>query len=246
MGGIVSMAEQVMLYEGKAKRIFSTENPEIVRVVYKDSATAFNGEKKAEIAGKGRLNNAITSLLFSKLMESGIASHFVEKTSELEQLVKRVTIVPIEVVVRNIVAGSLSKRMGLDEGVKLEKPIIEFYYKRDDLGDPIINEDHIAALKLATTEDLETIKEIALRVNDVLVEQFNACNVRLVDFKLEFGKLNDGTILLADEISPDTCRLWDKDTNAKFDKDVFRRDLGNLTDGYEEILKRLGGLSCSK
>jgi phosphoribosylaminoimidazole-succinocarboxamide synthase len=136
--------------------------------------------------------------------------------------------------------------MGLDEGVKLEKPIIEFYYKRDDLGDPIINEDHIAALKLATTEDLKTIKEIALRVNDVLVEQFNACNVRLVDFKLEFGKLNDGTILLADEISPDTCRLWDKDTNAKFDKDVFRRDLGNLTDGYEEILKRLGGLSCSK
>ncbi|XRG78001.1 phosphoribosylaminoimidazolesuccinocarboxamide synthase [Rossellomorea sp. GAMAL-10_SWC] len=240
------MAEQVMLYEGKAKRIFSTENPEIVRVEYKDSATAFNGEKKAEIAGKGRLNNAITSLLFSKLKESGIASHFVEKTSELEQLVKRVTIVPIEVVVRNIVAGSLSKRMGLDEGVKLEKPIIEFYYKRDDLGDPIINEDHIAALKLATTKDLETIKEIALRVNDVLVEQFNACNVRLVDFKLEFGKLNDGTILLADEISPDTCRLWDKDTNAKFDKDVFRRDLGNLTDGYEEILKRLGGLSCSK
>jgi len=240
------MAEQVMLYEGKAKRIFSTENPEIVRVVYKDSATAFNGEKKAEIAGKGRLNNAITSLLFSKLMESGIASHFVEKTSELEQLVKRVTIVPIEVVVRNIVAGSLSKRMGLDEGVKLEKPIIEFYYKRDDLGDPIINEDHIATLKLATPEELETIKEIALRVNDVLVEQFNACNVRLVDFKLEFGKLNDGSILLADEISPDTCRLWDKDTNAKFDKDVFRRDLGNLTDGYEEILKRLGGLSCSK
>lgn len=246
MGGIVSMAEQVMLYEGKAKRIFSTENPEIVRVVYKDSATAFNGEKKAEIAGKGRLNNAITSLLFSKLMESGIASHFVEKTSELEQLVKRVTIIPIEVVVRNIIAGSLSKRMGLDEGVKLEKPIIEFYYKRDDLGDPIINEDHIAALKLATPEELETIKEIALRVNDVLVEQFDACNVRLVDFKLEFGKLNDGTILLADEISPDTCRLWDKETNAKFDKDVFRRDLGNLTDGYEEILKRLGGLSCSK
>ncbi len=246
MGGIVSMAEQVMLYEGKAKRIFSTENPEIVRVVYKDSATAFNGEKKAEIAGKGRLNNAITSLLFSKLMETGIATHFVEKTSELEQLVKRVTIVPIEVVVRNIVAGSLSKRMGLDEGVKLEKPIIEFYYKRDDLGDPIINEDHIAALELATTEDLVTIKEIALRVNDVLLEQFNECNVRLVDFKLEFGKLNDGTILLADEISPDTCRLWDKDTNAKFDKDVFRRDLGNLTDGYEEILKRLGGLSCSK
>ncbi|WP_129690692.1 phosphoribosylaminoimidazolesuccinocarboxamide synthase [Gottfriedia acidiceleris] len=240
------MAEQVMLYEGKAKRIFSTENPEIVRVVYKDSATAFNGEKKAEIAGKGRLNNAITSLLFSKLMETGIATHFVEKTSELEQLVKRVTIVPIEVVVRNIVAGSLSKRMGLDEGVKLEKPIIEFYYKRDDLGDPIINEDHIAALELATTEDLVTIKEIALRVNDVLLEQFNECNVRLVDFKLEFGKLNDGTILLADEISPDTCRLWDKDTNAKFDKDVFRRDLGNLTDGYEEILKRLGGLSCSK
>ncbi|WP_088044188.1 phosphoribosylaminoimidazolesuccinocarboxamide synthase [Bacillus sp. EAC] len=240
------MVEQEMLYEGKAKRIFSTDNPEIVRVEYKDSATAFNGEKKAEIAGKGRLNNAITSLLFSKLMETGIETHFVEKTSDLEQLVKRVTIVPIEVVVRNIVAGSLSKRMGLDEGAELVKPIIEFYYKRDDLGDPIINEDHIAALKLATTKDLEIIREIALRVNDVLVVHFNECNVRLVDFKLEFGKLNDGTILLADEISPDTCRLWDKETNAKFDKDVFRRDLGNLTDGYEEILKRLGGLSCSK
>jgi len=246
MGGIVDMVEQEMLYEGKAKRIFSTDNPEIVRVEYKDSATAFNGEKKAEIAGKGRLNNAITSLLFSKLMETGIETHFVEKTSDLEQLVKRVTIVPIEVVVRNIVAGSLSKRMGLDEGAELVKPIIEFYYKRDDLGDPIINEDHIAALKLATTKDLEIIREIALRVNDVLVVHFNECNVRLVDFKLEFGKLNDGTILLADEISPDTCRLWDKETNAKFDKDVFRRDLGNLTDGYEEILKRLGGLSCSK
>lgn len=240
------MVEQELLYEGKAKRIYSTDNPEIVRVQYKDSATAFNGEKKAEIAGKGRLNNEITSLLFSKLMDSGIDTHFVEKTSDLEQLVKRVTIVPIEVVVRNIVAGSLSKRMGLDEGVVLAKPIVEFYYKRDDLGDPIVNEDHIESLKLATTSELQTIKEIALRVNNVLIELFNECNVRLIDFKLEFGKLSDGSILLADEISPDTCRLWDKDTNTKFDKDVFRRDLGNLTDGYEEILKRLGGLSCSK
>jgi phosphoribosylaminoimidazole-succinocarboxamide synthase len=240
------MVEQELLYEGKAKRIYSTDNPEIVLVKYKNSATAFNGEKKAEIAGKGRLNNEITSLLFSKLMDSGIDTHFVEKTSELEQLVKRVTIVPLEVVVRNIVAGSLSKRMGLDEGVVLAKPIVEFYYKRDDLGDPIVNEDHIASLELATPEELQTIKEIALRVNNILVDHFIACNVRLVDFKLEFGKLNDGSILLADEISPDTCRLWDKETNAKFDKDVFRRDLGNLTDGYEEILKRLGGLSCSK
>lgn len=240
------MVEQELLYEGKAKRIYSTDNPEIVRVQYKDSATAFNGEKKAEIAGKGRLNNEITSLLFSKLMDSGIDTHFVEKTSDLEQLVKRVTIVPLEVVVRNIVAGSLSKRMGLDEGVVLAKPIVEFYYKRDDLGDPIVNEDHIESLKLATTSELQTIKEIALRVNNVLIELFNECNVRLIDFKLEFGKLSDGSILLADEISPDTCRLWDKDTNTKFDKDVFRRDLGNLTDGYEEILKRLGGLSCSK
>lgn len=240
------MVEQVLLYEGKAKRIYATENPEIVRVEYKDSATAFNGEKKAEIAGKGRLNNEITSLLFSKLMESGISTHFVEKISDLEQLVKRVTIVPIEVVVRNIVAGSLSKRMGLEEGVVLAKPIVEFYYKRDDLGDPIVNEDHIAALELATTADLQTIREIALRVNEVLTSLFNECDVRLIDFKLEFGKRNDGTILLADEISPDTCRLWDKETNAKFDKDVFRRDLGNLTDGYEEILKRLGGLSCLK
>jgi phosphoribosylaminoimidazole-succinocarboxamide synthase len=179
-------------------------------------------------------------------MESGISTHFVEKISDLEQLVKRVTIVPIEVVVRNIVAGSLSKRMGLEEGVVLAKPIIEFYYKRDDLGDPIVNEDHIAALNLATPADLQTIREIALHVNEILTSLFNECDVRLIDFKLEFGKLNDGTILLADEISPDTCRLWDKETNAKFDKDVFRRDLGNLTDGYEEILKRLGGLSCSK
>lgn len=240
------MGEQVLLYEGKAKKIYSTDNKDIVRVEYKDSATAFNGEKKAEIAGKGRLNNAITSLLFSKLMESGIETHFVEKTSDLEQLVKRVSIIPLEVVVRNIVAGSLSKRMGLDEGVVLAKPIVEFYYKRDDLGDPIVNEDHIATLELATTDELLTIKEIALRVNNKLIDLFNECDVRLVDFKLEFGKLNDGTIILADEISPDTCRLWDKETNAKFDKDVFRRDLGNLTDGYEEILKRLGGLTCSK
>ena len=240
------MNEQVLLYEGKAKRIYATDNPEIVRVVYKDSATAFNGEKKAEIAGKGRLNNEITSLLFKKLMDAGISTHFVEKTSELEQLVKRVTIIPLEVVVRNIIAGSLSKRMGLEEGTVLAKPIVEFYYKRDDLGDPIVNEDHISALSLASTDELGQLKQLALRVNDELVALFKECNVRLVDFKLEFGKLEDGTILLADEISPDTCRLWDKDTNAKFDKDVFRRDLGNLTDGYEEILKRLGGLLCSK
>ncbi|WP_246942881.1 phosphoribosylaminoimidazolesuccinocarboxamide synthase [Bacillus pinisoli] len=232
-----------LLYEGKAKRIYQTEASEIVWVEYKDSATAFNGEKKATITGKGRLNNTITCLLFDMLHEKGIPTHLVKKLSETEQLVKKVSIIPLEVVVRNVAAGSLAKRLGFEEGQILPFPIIELYYKNDDLGDPLINEDHIKVLNLATAEQVAELKEKALGVNEVLVPYFDERNVRLIDFKLEFGVTSEGTILLADEISPDTCRLWDKDTNEKLDKDVFRRNLGNLTDAYEKLLERLGGAS---
>ncbi|WP_420768508.1 phosphoribosylaminoimidazolesuccinocarboxamide synthase [Parageobacillus thermoglucosidasius] len=232
-----------LLYEGKAKKVYTTDDANILWIEYKDSATAFNGEKKATIAGKGRLNNEITSLLFSKLHEAGIPNHFIQKLSVTEQLVKKVTIIPLEVVVRNVVAGSLAKRLGIPEGTRLEKPLIEFYYKNDDLGDPLLLEDHIAILKLATSEQIAVLKELALQVDDVLTKHFAERRVRLIDFKLEFGIDSEGAILLADEISPDTCRLWDMDTDEKLDKDVFRRDLGNLTDAYETILQRLGGES---
>ncbi|QPA33334.1 phosphoribosylaminoimidazolesuccinocarboxamide synthase [Thermaerobacillus caldiproteolyticus] len=236
-----------LLYEGKAKKVYMTDEENILWIEYKDSATAFNGEKKATIVGKGRLNNEITSLLFSKLHQADVHNHFIQKLSATEQLVKKVTIIPLEVVVRNYVAGSLSKRLGVSEGTSLEKPLIEFYYKNDDLGDPLLLEDHIAILKLATSEQIAVLKESALKVNEILTQHFQSCNVRLVDFKLEFGMDSEGTILLADEISPDTCRLWDMDTNEKFDKDVFRRDLGSLTDAYETILQRLGGsVKCTK
>lgn len=230
-----------LLYEGKAKRIFSTEDEQIVLIAYKDSATAFNGQKKADITGKGRLNNEITSLLFLKLKEQGIESHFIERISETEQLVKRVEIIPLEVVVRNIAAGSLSKRLGIEEGKELTKPLVEFYLKNDDLGDPLLTNDHIDELNIATKEELTVLKEKALKINTVLSSFFNELGINLIDFKLEFGKDAEGSILLADEISPDTCRLWDKKTNEKLDKDVFRRDLGSLTEAYETILARLGG-----
>ncbi|MDF2653297.1 MAG: phosphoribosylaminoimidazole-succinocarboxamide synthase [Paenibacillus sp.] len=230
-----------LLYEGKAKRIYSTDDENIVLVEYKDSATAFNGEKKANITGKGRLNNEITSLLFLKLHEQGIETHFIKQLSETEQLVKKVSIIPLEVVTRNVAAGSLAKRLGMDEGQALSKPIVEFYYKDDDLGDPLVNVDHVLELKIATVEELEILKEKALNVNAVLSSFFAELGIRLIDFKLEFGKDHTGKIVLADEISPDTCRLWDAKTNEKLDKDVFRRDLGNLTDAYENILARLGG-----
>lgn len=230
-----------LLYEGKAKRIYETDQEDVVRVQYKDSATAFNGEKKAEIVGKGRLNNEITSLLFSKLGKAGIQSHFIEKISENEQLVKRVQIIPLEVVVRNFAAGSFSKRLGIEEGKKLSRPIVEFYLKDDALGDPLITDEHIDVLNLADAEEVAELKAAALKINDVLGGFFAEISVRLIDFKLEFGKDTDGKILLADEISPDTCRLWDMETQQKLDKDVFRRDLGNLTDAYETILTRLGG-----
>lgn len=230
-----------MLYEGKAKRIYATDNEQIVLVEYKDSATAFNGQKKADITGKGRLNNEITSLLFLKLKENGIDSHFIEKISETQQLVKKVEIIPLEVVVRNVAAGSLSKRLGIEEGSTLTTPLVEFYLKNDDLSDPLVTVDHILELKAATTEETNVLKEKALQINTVLSSFFNELGIRLIDFKLEFGKDSEGQILLADEISPDTCRLWDQKTNEKLDKDVFRRDLGSLTEAYENILNRLGG-----
>jgi phosphoribosylaminoimidazole-succinocarboxamide synthase len=230
-----------LLYEGKAKRIFKTDDEQTVLIEYKDSATAFNGQKKADITGKGRLNNEITSLLFLKLKDQGIQSHFIERLSETEQLVKRVNIIPLEVVVRNIAAGSLSKRLGIEEGKELTKPLVEFYLKNDDLGDPLLTVDHIYELNIATEEELTILKEKALKINTVLSSFFNELGINLIDFKLEFGKDAQGSILLADEISPDTCRLWDKKTNEKLDKDVFRRDLGSLTEAYETILARLGG-----
>lgn len=230
-----------LLYEGKAKRIYATDNEQIVLVEYKNSATAYNGQKKADITGKGRLNNEITSLLFLKLKEQGIESHFIKRISETEQLVKRVTIIPLEVVVRNVAAGSFSKRLGIEEGSELSGPIVEFYLKNDELGDPLLTIDHALELKLASVEEIAVLKEKALEVNTVLSSFFNDLGIRLIDFKLEFGKDSEGQILLADEISPDTCRLWDKQTNEKLDKDVFRRDLGSLTDAYENILARLGG-----
>jgi phosphoribosylaminoimidazole-succinocarboxamide synthase len=236
-----------LLYEGKAKRIYSTEDEGKVWVEYKDSATAFNGEKKANIAGKGMLNNQITSLLFSMLADKGVKSHFISKLSETEQLVKRVKIIPLEVVVRNLAAGSLSKRLGVPEGKAFTRPMVEFYYKNDDLGDPILTEDHIREMELATPEELKELKNKALEVNSVLSLYFKDLGINLVDFKLEFGIDQDGNILLADEISPDTCRLWDITTNEKLDKDVFRRDLGSLTEAYTKILKKVGGqTACTK
>jgi phosphoribosylaminoimidazole-succinocarboxamide synthase len=236
-----------LLYEGKAKKLYSTTMENVLLVEYKDSATAFNGVKKAEIVGKGSLNNEITSLLFTKLKEAGVESHFIEKLSNTEQLVQKVTIIPLEVVVRNVAAGSFSKRFGMEEGIELRHPIVEFYYKNDALGDPLMNDDHISLLEIASQEEVQQLRKKALQIDKVLQALFNDCGVKLVDFKVEFGKTGDGTILLADEISPDTCRLWDIVTNQKLDKDVFRRDLGNLTDGYIEILKRLGGTpACTK
>ncbi|MGM0828479.1 MAG: phosphoribosylaminoimidazolesuccinocarboxamide synthase [Bacillota bacterium] len=241
------MEKGTLLYEGKAKQIFATQDEEVVWIQYKNSATAFNGEKKADIDGKGVLNNKISSLLFSKLAEKGIQSHFIKQLSDDEQLVKRVRIIPLEVVVRNVIAGSLSKRLGKEEGTPLQKPIIEFYYKDDDLGDPLITDDHIDYLEIASREERAEIRTMALGVNEVLQGIFKEAGVTLVDFKLEFGQDRNGAILLGDEISPDTCRLWDAETNQKLDKDVFRRDIGSLTEVYSIILERLGGNKlCTK
>ncbi|MEK4564030.1 phosphoribosylaminoimidazolesuccinocarboxamide synthase [Alkalihalobacillus sp. FSL R5-0424] len=235
------MEKQQQLYEGKAKRIYQTSEPGVLWVTYKDDATAFNGEKKDTLEGKARLNNEISTLIFTHLNEKGLHSHFIRRLSDTEQLVRQVEIVPLEVVVRNVVAGSMAKRLGIEEGTPLVEPIVEFYYKDDALGDPLITEDHVYLLEAATAEEVESLKIQAKKVNELLVELFAGIGVRLVDFKLEFGRTDEGKLLLADEISPDTCRLWDIKTNQKLDKDLFRRNLGSLQDGYQEILTRLGG-----
>lgn len=230
-----------MLYEGKAKKIYVTDDPHLFWVEYKDDATAFNGEKKDQILNKGMLNNKISSIFFTLLKNSGVDNHFVEQLSDREQIVKKVSIIPVEVVVRNITAGSMAKRLGIEEGIELEEPIVEYYYKDDSLGDPLIIEDHIYMLKAATKEQVEQIRITALRVNEILTEAMLKANITLVDFKLEFGVTPEGKVILADEISPDTCRFWDAETKQKLDKDRFRRDLGGVEEAYREILQRLGG-----
>lgn len=230
-----------LLYEGKAKKIYLTEDPNIVLIQYKNSITAFNGQKKEEIEGKGELNNRISSQILQLLTEKNIPNHFIKVVSPTEQLVKKVEIIPLEVVVRNIVAGSLAKRVGLPEGTNMMEPLVEFYYKNDDLGDPLLTNEHIKLLNLISEIELEKLRNIALKINDILIEFFKGIHVNIVDFKLEFGKDVDGEILLADEISPDTCRLWDMNTKKKLDKDVFRRNLGSLTEAYQNILSRMKG-----
>ena len=234
------MEKREQLYEGKAKKVFMTDDPELLIVSYKDDATAFNGLKKGTIVGKGVINNQMSNLLMQKLeQEAGVPTHFVEELSERETVVKKVSIVPLEVIIRNIAAGSFSKNYGVEEGVVFDQPTIEFSYKNDALGDPLINDYHALALKLATPEEIELIKKYAFAVNEYMKAYWKERGVILVDFKLEFGRLSDGTIVLADEISPDTCRFWDAETKEKLDKDRFRRDLGGVEDAYAEIMGRL-------
>ena len=234
------------LYEGKAKKVFATDDPDIVIVDYKDDATAFNGLKKGTIEGKGSINNRMTNLLMQMLEKHGVPTHFVEELNDRETVVKKVEIVPLEVIIRNISAGHFASNYGVEEGIVFEHPTIEFSYKNDDLGDPLINSYHALALKLATKEEIDTIIRLSFKVDEVLQEFFLTVGIKLVDFKLEFGRTSDGTIILADEISPDTCRLWDKDTNEKLDKDRFRRDLGNVEDAYQEVMSRLLAKSAEK
>ena len=233
------MQKLEQIYEGKAKKVYKTDDPELYIVDYKDDATAFNGLKKGTIAGKGIINNQMSNRLMQMIEQKGVPTHFVKELSERETLVKKVSIVPLEVIVRNIAAGSFSKRYGVDEGMVFEEPVIEFSYKNDALGDPLLNTDHALALKVATRAEIDTIKSYALKVNSILKAFWAECGVTLVDFKLEFGKTTDGSIILADEISPDTCRLWDSATGEKLDKDRFRRDLGGVEEAYAEIMKRL-------
>lgn len=228
-----------MLYEGKAKKVYETDNSEYRIVSYKDDATAFNGEKKGTIIGKGAINNQMSNLLFEMLAKNGIPTHFVEQLSERETVVKAVEIVPLEVVVRNVAAGSMAKRLGLEEGLTLSHPIVEFYYKRDDLGDPLVTDAQIEVLELAPAEVRDEIRQMALQVNELLARFMAERGILLVDFKLEFGVTKAGQLLLADEISPDTCRFWDIETKEKLDKDRFRRDLGNVEGAYQEMMKRV-------
>lgn len=235
------MQKTQQMYEGKAKKVFATDQADLCIVSYKDDATAFNGEKRGTIHGKGIINNRVTNHLMKLLAKHGVPTHLVEELSPTDTLVKRVTIVPLEVIVRNIAAGSLSKRLGLPEGTPMKRTVLEYCYKDDALGDPIVNEYHILAMEYATEEELKQIADYALKVNEVLSAYLKDLNIELVDFKLEFGKTADGTIVLADEISPDTCRFWDSVTKQKLDKDRFRRDLGGVEDAYQEILHRLMG-----
>ncbi len=235
------MEKMEQLYEGKAKKVFATDDPNLVIVSYKDDATALDGLKKGTILGKGVVNNRMSDFLFGLLEKNGVPTHFVKELNDREALVKKVSIVPLEVIIRNISAGSFAKRYGVEEGIGVAEPTIEFSYKNDALHDPLINSYHALALGLATKEEIETIKQLAFKVNEVLKAYFLSLNVRLVDFKLEFGRLPDGTIVLADEISPDTCRFWDATTNEKLDKDRFRRDMGGVEDAYREMMKRVFG-----
>lgn len=233
------MEKKDMIYEGKAKKVFSTDDPDVVLVSYKDDATAFNGQKKGTITGKGVINNRMTNYLFRKLEEAGVPTHYVEEINDRETYVKKVEIVPLEVIIRNVAAGSFSKRLGIEEGRELLCPTLEFSYKDDALGDPLINSYFAKAIGAATQEEIDKITELAFKVNDFLIQFFKECGIELIDFKLEFGRYK-GDIILADEISPDTCRLWDIKTREKLDKDRFRRDLGGVEDAYNEVAKRIG------
>ena len=235
------MEKKELLYEGKAKKVYATDDPEVLYVSYKDDATAFNGLKKGTILGKGAINNRVTNYMMQMLEKQGVPTHLVQELSERDTLVKKVTIVPLEVIIRNISAGSFAKRYGVEEGIVFDEPTIEFSYKNDELGDPLIKAYHARALGLATWEEIDTIKKLAFRVNDIMKAFFKGLKVDLVDFKLEFGRTSGGTIILADEISPDTCRFWDSETHEKLDKDRFRRDLGGVEDAYKEMMKRILG-----
>jgi phosphoribosylaminoimidazole-succinocarboxamide synthase len=233
------MKKLEQLYEGKAKKVFATDQPDLVIVDYKDDATALNGKKRGTIKGKGAINNMMTNRLMQMLEKNGVPTHFVEEISDRETVVKKVSIVPLEVIIRNVAAGSLSKRLGIPEGTPLRKPVIEYCYKCDELDDPMVNEYHIAAMGWATDEQMKLIAEYALKVDSVLIRFFKEINVELIDFKLEFGTTSDGTLVLADEISPDTCRFWDATTHEKLDKDRFRRDMGGVEEAYIEMARRL-------
>ncbi len=235
------MEKTTQMYEGKAKKVFATADENLVIVSYKDDATAFDGLKKGQIMGKGVVNNRMSNYLCQLLEKNGVPTHYVEELNDRETVVKKVSIVPLEVIIRNISAGSFSKKYGVEEGIVFDEPTIEFSYKNDDLHDPLLNSYHALALKLATKEEIELIKSMAFKVNEVLKAYFLSLGVKLVDFKIEFGRLADGTIILADEISPDTCRFWDAETNEKLDKDRFRRDLGGVEDAYKEMMKRVFG-----
>ena len=233
------MDKLTQLYEGKAKKVYATADENLYIVSYKDDATAFNGLKKGTIAGKGVINNRMSNMLMQMLEKQGVPTHFVRELSDRDTLVKKVSIVPLEVIIRNVSAGSFAKHYGVKEGIVFDAPTIEFSYKNDELGDPLLNRYHALALKLATAEEIDTIEKYAFKVNEVLKAYFLKLNITLVDFKLEFGRLSDGTIVLADEISPDTCRFWDVNTGEKLDKDRFRRDLGGVEDAYNEVMRRL-------